>query len=143
MSFTLFNNRMVFVLYLCAMNLLTAAKDLVFILFFYGLIAAIFAILYRKTRQKPQPPEEVTHADSDIIPVEFRGEYITMTYWEYLNTWQNLNREEKNKIYTNQMRRLKDGSVIKRYINEKEYLIEATYKGRKYIAINEKRKLIQ
>lgn len=125
------------------MNILTAAKGLLFILFFYGLIVAIFAVLYRKTRQKPQPPEEVTYADSDIIPVEFRGEYITMTYWEYLNTWQNLNREERNKIYTNQMRRLKDGSIVKRYINEKEYLIEATHKGRKYIAINEKRKLIQ
>ena len=121
MRFAFFNKRMIFVSYLCAMDLLTAIREFRLIIFFYGFIVLVLGLLYRRYHQRPHLQDDPNdHADSDLIPVEYRGEYMTMTYWEYLNHWRYFNREQKNAIYNNQMRRLKDGSVRRKFINEKE-----------------------
>jgi len=73
-------------------------------------------------------------ADTDIMAIPYRGEFITMTNIEYLNNWQHMNREQKNTIYNNQMAQLKNGFIERRYISDTEYVIESTGKDRRATA---------
>lgn len=52
-------------------------------------------------------------ADTDIMNVEYRGEWITMLHIEYLNRWLYMTREEKSAMLDAQKKALKAGKIKK------------------------------
>lgn len=102
-----------------------------YLLFLVPMFALLYLLAdsYRKTKKPLE--DEPTHADTDIVPIAYRGEYISMTWIEYLNGWKYMNRVQKNLVYDNQMQKLKKGIVTKRYVSGNEYVIEATKRSQK------------
>lgn len=109
---------------------------------FFAIIIAILKTLWGVRFKGRQPIRhfDTEHADTDIIAVPYRGEYITLTYIEYLNVWQGMNRQQKNAILNNQILMLKKGFVWKKLTgNGKEYITEATAIGKKFSDIHQKK----
>lgn len=102
------------------------------ILYFFGVISLYILYLYsRKSGISSQLTDDGTEVSDDkIMYIHYRGECITMTYFEFLNNWSNMNREQKNILLENQMKKIKQGLVRRVFVNNSDYKIELTEKGR-------------
>lgn len=108
--------------------------DLIFFVVFTAFIAYMIFLIRRSYMSNRIVDDGSEKADTDIMAIPYRGEFITMTNIEYLNNWQHMNREQKNTIYNNQMAQLKNGFIERRYISDTEYVIESTGKDRRATA---------
>lgn len=122
--------------------------DIVFAFSFYGAIIlfCFFAFTYISNRKISKEVDSdngiESLADTDIVVYPFRGEWITLTKIEYLNMFKGMNRQERNKIFENQQKKLKQGLLRKVYYEdngEKRYYLCATEKGKVLSSIHQKK----
>jgi hypothetical protein len=108
-----------------------------FFLFAFGVPFGISRWI-RRNRLPDDPIEGIEGlADTDLVCVPYKGEWITLSKMEYLNRWMRLGGAGKRKVYINQMRRLKQGNVKKHYFGDgKMYQILPTEKGKDFEKIH-------
>ncbi len=104
------------------------------------------AIYIRKCKQRLQDSEGndiASLADTDMMCVPFKGEWITLSKIEYMNRWPALNRQQRSELLENQKRMLKKGMVRKHHFGEDgAYQILPTDKGKHLQAIHEQKEKI-
>jgi hypothetical protein len=102
-----------------------------FFLFAFGVPFGISRWI-RRNRLPDEPIEGIEGlADTDLVCVPFKGEWVTLTKIDYLQRWMFMNRFQRSKIWDVQMKALKQGKVKKHYFGE-AYQILPTDKGKQY-----------
>lgn len=77
-------------------------------------------------------------ADTDMVCVPYRGEWLTMSKLEYLQLWIGASRKYKSDLLANQKKLLKSGHIQKHYFGDDgRYQILPTDKGNKFKTIHD------
>lgn len=105
----------------------------IFFLAFAFSVPALFWYWKKKHSLEDEPLEGIEGlADTDIVCVPFKSEWITMSKIEYLNRWSNMNRSQKSDVLENQKKMIKQGKVSKHFFDGGKYQILPTEKGKMF-----------
>jgi hypothetical protein len=115
-------------------------EDLIWLLFFLSVGALLY--LMQHYRGKNKLSDDTIDgidglADTDLVCVPFKGEWVTLTKIDYLNRWMNMNRHQRAKVWDAQMKAIKQGKAKKHFFGEdKRYQIVPTEKGKEFSNIH-------
>lgn len=108
---------------------------------FFALILSVL-YLFRKYIVKHRLPAEETDgieglADTDLMCVPFKGEWVTLQRIDYLNRWLHMNRKQRSEILESQKKAIKQGKAKKHFFGDgKMYQIVATEKSHEFTKIH-------
>lgn len=106
-----------------------------FLLFAFG----VPFLIWKKIRGEKLADDDIGIADTDIVVVAFRGEFVTLSNIDYQIKWSAMNRDQKNQIFESQRKAIKKGEAEKVWFEsagEQHYYLRATKKGSQYLNIH-------